>query len=66
MATEKEDVVKFGNNDYSIPQGHSEEEVREVFEQIHPAISHASLTKVARADGTHEWKFAETAGTKGS
>ena len=63
--TQLEDTVRFQGINFSVPNGHSEEDIRLALEEQAPAIAHAQVTKTANADGSFTWSFAERAGTKG-
>lgn len=64
--TQLEDTVRFQGMTFTVPHGHSEDDIRAALEEQAPAIAHAQVSRQTNADGSITWTFAERAGTKGS
>jgi len=65
MSNTLEDTVRFQGINFSVPHGHTVDDIRAALEDQAPAIAHAQVTQTPNADGSITWSFAEKAGTKG-
>jgi len=63
---EKQDVVNYQGEEYDIPTGLTEGDVRASMGQIYPSAGNAKITKVTNDDGTSTWNMTESGGDKGS
>jgi len=65
MTEDKQDLILFNGEEYDIPTGLTDEEIREAMNQVAASAKNAHIEKTLREDGTYLVIMTEKGGDKG-